>query len=99
MLKKINKCNKEKYRDNIRNVDNRIRQLENELEQNNNLSDVRRGKIKKDIKELTEYKNKYKEMSNNIDEIINTIKDNKYKEDDYIIIKWEKKQGQDFFNF
>ena len=38
-------------------------------------------------------------MSNNIDEIINTIKDNKYKEDDYIIIKWEKKQGQDFLIF
>ena len=58
-VKKINKYNKEKYQDNIHNVDNRIRQLENELSQNNNLSDVRQGKLKKDIKELTEYKYKY----------------------------------------
>ena len=73
MLKKINKYNKKRYLDNIRNLDNGIRQLENELKQNNNLSDVRRGKIEKDIKELTECKNKYEKFLDNIDEIIKNI--------------------------
>ena len=39
-VKKINKYNKEKYRDNISNLDHHIRQLKNKLEENNNLSDV-----------------------------------------------------------
>ena len=39
-VKKINKYNKEKYRDNISNLDHHIRQLKNRLEENNNLSDV-----------------------------------------------------------
>ena len=73
MLKKKNKYNKKRYLDNIRNLDNGIRQLENELKQNNNLSDVRRGKIEKDIKELTECKNKYEKFLDNIDEIIKNI--------------------------
>ena len=52
----------ERYQVNIVDANNRIRKLENELEQINNLSDARRGKIKSDIKELTEYKKKYEEM-------------------------------------
>ena len=48
----------ERYQVNIVDANNRIRKLENELEQINNLSDARRGKIKSDIKELTEYKKK-----------------------------------------
>ena len=39
-VKKINKYNKEKYRDNIGNLDHHIRQIKNKLEENNNLSDV-----------------------------------------------------------
>ena len=96
-VKKINKYNKEKYQDNIHNVDNRIRQLENELSQNNNLSDVRQGKLKKDIKELTEYKYKYEKFSNKIDEIINAIKDDK--KYDYININLEKNIVKNFLFF
>ena len=48
----------ERYQVNIVDANNRIRKLENELEQINNLLDARRGKIKSDIKELTEYKRK-----------------------------------------
>ena len=40
-VEKINKYNKKKYLHNICNLDNGIRQLENELKLNNNLSDVR----------------------------------------------------------
>ena len=97
-VEKINEYNKKKYLDNIRNLDNRIRQLDNELKQNNNLSDVRRGKIEKDIKELTKYKNKYEKFLDNIDEIINFIKNDDEKQDN-ININIEKKYGEEFFNF
>ena len=56
-------------------------------------------KRKKNIKELTEYKNKYEEMPNSIDELINTIKDNKYEKDYYITIKWEKNMVMIFLTF
>ena len=97
-VEKINKYNKKKYLDSIRNLDNGVRQLENELKQNNNLSDVRRGKIEKDIKELTEYKNKYEEFLDNIDEIIKNVEDIDEKQDS-ISINIEKRYGKDFFNF
>ena len=38
-------------------------------------------------------------MSNSIDELINTIKDSKYKKDDYITIKWEKNMVMNFLIF
>ena len=94
----INKYNKKKYLDNIRNLDNGIRQLENELKQNNNLSDGQRGKIEKDIKELTEYKSKYEKFLDNVNEIINHI-ENSDKKDNIVINIEEKKYGKDFFNF
>ena len=97
-VEKINKYNKKKYLDNTCNLDNRIRQLENQLKQNNNLSDVRRGKIEREIKELTKYKNKYGNFLDNIDEIINFIKNGDEKQDN-INIDIEKKYAQEFFNF
>ena len=50
----------ERYQVNLVDANNRIRKLANELEQNNNLSYVRPGKIKNDIKELTEDKKNMK---------------------------------------
>ena len=96
----------ERYQVNIVDANNRIRKLENELEQINNLSDVRRGKIKNDIKELTEYKEKYEEMLdkgkkitlndiNNLINIINSI----YSDNGYVTIEGEKIYFQDLINF
>ena len=51
------------------------------MKHNNNLSDVQRGKIEKDIKELTKYKNKYEQFLGNIDKIINFIKNDDEKQE------------------
>ena len=96
----------ERYQVNIVDANNRIRKLENELEQINNLLDARRGKIKSDIKELTEYKKKYEEMLdkvkkktlidiNNLINIINNI----YSDNGYVTIEGEKIYFQDLINF
>ena len=38
-------------------------------------------------------------MLNDINKLIDAIKDDKYKKKDHILINLEKKYGQEFFNF